>query len=183
MASKQDVFEVLTILAAAYPRFVLAKETIHAYQMLLQDLDADELRAAAKDVATKRDFFPSVHELRGSVVEMRRRANRVPTAYEAWGQVLNAGTGTKKSVKEVEGGWAIVHEDFVFSHPLVEHVARLMGWPGSFPSVNNEMADRAHFVKAYERAMIDAMDDEITLPEVREFIEARQQQQLEDGDD
>jgi hypothetical protein len=184
MASEKDIFEVLTILAAAYPRFKLVKETIQAYQMLLRDLGADELRAAAKDTATKRDYFPSVHELRQAVVDMRRRTNRVPTAYEAWHEVITTGPEIRREVVETDEGLAIQSSRYVFSHPLVEQTARLMGWPSKFPSGEDSlMADRAHFLKAYQAAMVDAMEQEITLPEVREFIETRQQQQLEDGQD
>ena len=39
MANKQEIFEILTILSAAYPRFSLTKETVTAYTMLLEDLD------------------------------------------------------------------------------------------------------------------------------------------------
>ena len=182
MATKQDVFEVLTMLAAAYPRYKLVKETIQAYSVLLQDLDAEELKTAAMDCAAKRDFYPSVHELRQAVVEIRRKTNRVPSGYEAWGEVLAAGTGTRKEVEETDQGWEIIKTDFVFSHPLVEQVARMMGWPVSFPGGQTEMADRAHYIKAYDQAINDAMNNEITLPEVREFIEKGQAKKLEQGD-
>ena len=185
MATKQDVFEVLTILAAAYPRFVLSKETIQAYQMLLQDLDADELRAGAKDRATKGVFFPSVHELRQAVIDMRRVANQVPTAYEAWSEVITTGPEVRRTVEQLEDGrWTIKSSKYVFTHPLVEQVARLMGWPGKFPTGEDSlMADRSHFLKAYDQALTRAMEQEITLPEVRDFIEAKQRDQLEAGDD
>ena len=181
MATKQDVFEVLTMLAAAYPRYKLVKETIQAYTVLLQDLDAEELRTAAMDCAAKRNFYPSVHELRQAVVEIRRKTNRVPTAYEAWSEVLAAGTGSRMEAIQVEGGWAIEKKKYIFSHPLVEQVARMLGWPTSFPGGDTEMADRAHFLKAYEQQAREAMNHEITLPEVRAFIEKSQAKQLGDG--
>lgn len=182
MATKQDVLEVMTILAAAYPRFKLVKESITAYAMLLEDLDAEELRAAAKDRATKGVFFPSVHELRQAVVDMRRIANQVPTAYEAWQEVITTGPEFRRDVVEVDGKLTIKSSKYVFTHPLVEQVARLMGWPGMFPTGEDSlMADRSHFLKAYDQALRQAMEQEITLPEVRDFIEARQQQQLEPG--
>lgn len=181
MANKQEVFEVLTMLAAAYPRYKLVKETIQAYSILLQDLDPEELRTAAMDCASKRDFYPSVHELRQAVVEIRRQTNRVPTAYEAWSQVLAAGTGSRKVVEEGQEGWIIVEKKYLFSHPLVEQVARMLGWPASFPGGDTEMADRAHFLKAYDQQARDAMNHEITLPEVRAYIEKSQAKQLGEG--
>jgi hypothetical protein len=188
MANKEQVFEILTILAAAYPRFSLTKETIKVYAKLLQDLDSDELRAAALDCAAKRDFFPSIHELRSTVVELRKKSNQVPTAFEAWSELLQAGSGSRLEiveVKEVETSaskWGIRRNKFVFSHPLIEQVARQLGWPERFPTTN-EMTDRAHFFRAYDRAVDQAMDEEITLPDVKEFIESRQGKELESGDD
>lgn len=183
MATNQEVFEILTMLAAAYPRSQLNKEAVKAYTLLLQDIDFEELKAGAMDCAAKGTFFPSVHELRRSVVEIRRRTNRVPTAYEAWSEVLAAGTGSRKEVEEgPEGGWIIVEKKFVFTHPLVEKVARMLGWPSSFPGGDTEMADRAHYLKAYDQTANDAMNYEITLPEVREFIESRRFEELGPGE-
>ena len=177
MANKQEIFEILTILSAAYPRFELTKETVTAYTMLLEDLDTESLRAAAKECATKRTFFPSVHELRKTVVEMRRKGARIPTSFEAWNEVINAGPGSWKEVDETENGYEIISKNYRFSHPMVEKVARLLGWPARFPG-DNQMSDRSQFLKAYEQAVYDAMDYEITLPEVREFIESQRHKAL-----
>lgn len=187
MASKHEIFEILTILSAVYPRFTLTKEVVTAYTMLLEDLETESLRAAAKECATKRTFFPSVHELRKTVIEMKRKVSRVPTAFEAWNEVINAGPGVRLTAQLIEEGYEekgyeIIREKFCFSHPMVEKVARLLGWPSNFPSNNNQMADRAHFLKAYEQAMYDATDYEITLPEIREFIETQKHKEIEPGD-
>ena len=181
MASKQEIFEILTILSAAYPRFSLNKETITAYTMLLEDLDTESLRAAAKECATKRTFFPSVHELRKTVVDMMRKGARVPTAFEAWNEVVNAGPEFWKEAEETENGAKIVSKSYRFSHPMVEKVARLLGWPARFPG-DNQMSDRSQFLKAYEQAVYDAMDYEITLPEVREFIDSQRHRELGMGE-
>jgi len=180
MATRQDVVEVLTMLAAVYPRYKLTKETIAAYAILLEDLDPNELRAAAKDLATRGQFFPSVHELRSGVVRLRTLAAGVPTPYEAWAEVIN--TGPEIEIKldgSEETGWFITRSHYQWSHPLVELVARQLGWP-AFPSTADSlMADRAHFFKAYEQAVNDAMIDEMTLPDVKQFIDARRQHLLE----
>lgn len=184
MASENDILQILTMLAAVYPRFTLSKETVAAYAILLEDLDADELRAAAKDAATKSQWFPSVHEIRARVVDLRRQANQVPTAYEAWAEVINTGPEKRSQVVERDGKFYIEESKYVFTHPLVEQVARLMGWPSKFPT-NNEslMADRSHFLKAYDQALVEAMDQEITLPEIRDYIGARQQSRLGPGEE
>jgi hypothetical protein len=183
MATKNDVLEVLTMLAAVYPRHNLTKESVGAYAILLEDLDPDDLRAAAKDVATKSKFFPSVHELRSAVVRLMANAAGVPTQYEAWAEVINTGPAIDKRVEgSDDDGWAIVEEPYQWSHPLVEMVAIQMGWPSKFPTGEDTlMADRAHFFKAYDRAVNDAMDLEMTLPDVKQFVESKRMQLLEAG--
>ena len=186
MANKQEIFEILTILSAVYPRFSLTKEVVTAYTMLLEDLDTESLRAAAKECATKRTFFPSVHELRKTVVEMMRKGARIPTSFEAWNEVINAGPAVRRTAQLIEEGYEekgyeIIEEKFCFSHPMVEKVARLLGWPSRFPG-DNQMSDRSQFLKAYEQAVYDAMDYEITLPEVRDFIESQRNKELGMGE-
>lgn len=186
MANKQEIVEVLAMLAAVYPRHNMPKEAVGAYALLLQDLDGDELRAAARDIATKNKWFPSVHELRANVAKLRARAVGIPTAYEAWAEVINTGPEIQVGLEgSDEDGWEIVRRQYQWSHPIVEQVARLMGWPSKFPSGQDTlMADRAHFFKAYERAIQDAMDDEITLPEIQDYIESKRTElMLEAGDD
>jgi hypothetical protein len=186
MATKQEIVEVLAMLAAVYPRHDMPKEAVGAYALLLQDLDGEELRASARDIATKSKWFPSVHELRANVAKLRARAVGIPTAYEAWAEVINTGPEIQLSTVETDqGDWTIKRTPYQWSHPIVEQVARLMGWPSKFPSGQDTlMADRAHFFKAYDRAIQDAMDDEITLPEIQDYIESKRSElMLEAGDD
>jgi hypothetical protein len=184
MASQQDVLEVLTMLAAVYPRFTLTKESVGAYAILLEDLDPNDLRAAAKDVATKSKWFPSVHELRAAVVRLAANAAGVPTTFEAWAEVISTGPPIRRWVEDNEDGQGVIKsEPYQWSHPIVEHVAIQLGWPKFPANEDSLMADRAHFLKAYDRAVINAMEDEITLPEVREFIEAKRQGLLESGEE
>lgn len=184
MANNQDVLEVLTMLAAVYPRFTLTKETVGAYAILLEDLDPNDLRAAAKDVATKSKWFPSVHELRAAIVRLMANAAGVPTTYEAWSEVINTGPPIAKGLDgSDEDGWTIVETPYKWSHQIVEMVAVQLGWPSKFPSGQDSlMADRAHFFKAYDQAVGDAMDHEMTLPEVKRFVEAKRQILLEAGE-
>ena len=183
MATKEEITEILIILSASYPRFKLEKETVRAYVMFLEDLDIRDLKAAAKECATKRVFFPSVHELRKTVIEIRRKASRVPTAFEAWNEVMNTGPHRWKDTEEVEGGYAIVEKEYRFTHPLVEKVARLLGWPSKFPlNENSLMSDRSQFLKAYEQELQKMIDYELMLPEVREYISSHRHLGLEAGD-
>ena len=182
MANEDEITKVLAMLNAAYPRFKLTEETITVYIHLLGDLTAEDLQMAAVHCATNKIFFPSVHELRQAVVELKRKSSKIPSSYEAWIEVVsNRQSHWSEAVENEDGSYSITQKSFEFSHPIVEKVAREMGWPGRFPGIN-EMADRSHFVKAYELAISDVVDYELMLPEVREYINAQTYKQLEDGD-
>ena len=177
MATKHEITGILSILSASYPRFKMEKETVATYVLLLKDIPADELKIAALDCATKRDFFPSVHELRETVINLRRRSAKLPTSYEAWNEVISVGRGYWAEAVMVEDGYAIEHKSYEWTHPVVEKVARLLGWPKKFPG-ENLVADRANFIKAYDQTINNAVDYEITIPEVKQFIESKQPSQL-----
>jgi hypothetical protein len=181
MANDDEITKVLAMLNAAYPRFKLTEETITVYIRLLQDLSAEDLQVAAVHCATNNTFFPSVHELRQAVIDLRRSSGNIPSPYEAWIEVsTNRQSHWSEAVENEDGSYSLIQKKHEFSHPIVEKVAREMGWPGRFPGIN-EMADRSHFVKAYEAAIGDVMDYELMLPEVREYIEGQRYRELEAG--
>jgi hypothetical protein len=184
MANDDEITRVLAMLNAAYPRFELTEETITVYIRLLGDLSAEDLQMAAVQVASDNTFFPSVHELRKAVVDLKRKSGNIPSSYEAWVEVS---TNTKESwsaaAENEDGSYSIIEHTYTFSHPLVEKVAREMGWPDRFPGgVGERMADRSHFIKAYEAAVRDVVDYEMMLPEVREYISTPRFRELGAGD-
>ena len=174
MQNKAEFVKVLALLAAAYPRFTLTKETTEVYSQLLADIPVETLKVAALHCATENDFFPSVHELRKSVGEIARKANNIPSAYEAWQDLRKAGRGSWKEAVEYNGQHYIQEHTYEFIHPLVKHVAQLLGWPSEFPG-DNPVADRAHFFKAYDQTVNGVLEDETMLPEIRGFIDRQRQ--------
>src|SRR3990167_10036937 len=126
MSKKTEFVKVLAMLAAAYPRFTMTEETTEVYAQLLADIPIETLRAAALSCATTRDFFPSVHELRQAVAELARKANSIPSAYEAWQDLKKAGRGFYKEVIERDGDYFIEPVIYEFIHPVVKHVAELL---------------------------------------------------------
>lgn len=172
MATETEIAQILVVLAASYPRFELKKETVAAYVEFLHDLPADELRMAARDCAVSKDFFPSVHELRQAVAEMHREKMGVPSAFDAWQEVCgHPKDGLSRRVLENAGGWVIEESVMSWSHPLVERVAVQMGWP-RFPTSEEIGVDRAHFFKAYDYAVGQALKENVRLPEVAAYIGA-----------
>lgn len=171
MTTNAEISEILAMLGAAYPRFKLTKEAVTVYARLLQDIPADELRAAALKCATGNDFFPSVHELRQAIAELKREAQKIPSAYEAWSFVKDKPHyEIMKRVEEHDGKFYMVEFPVTWEHPFVEHVARLLGWPDSFPG-DNPVADRAHFFKAYEHELGREIESSVQLPELTQFVE------------
>jgi hypothetical protein len=182
MASSEDVIEILAMLGAAYPRFSPTKETVQVYTQLLADLPADYLRAAAMQCATSGDFFPSVHELRRAASDLQRGVLKVPEVYEAWEEVIQRAHETMTYFGHNEDGeWVEKNEEYQWSHPVVKRVAESLGWPRFFPG-ENLSTDRAHFFKMYEAAMRKFTDENLMLPEVRQFIESRHELELGAGD-
>lgn len=179
MATKSEITQILAILGATYPRFTLTTEVIAAYVMFLKDIPADALKAAALRCAASLDFFPSVHELRQAVADNWRKAQRIPSALEAWQEVNNARPEVSW-VEEVDGKFYINKKTYEWSHPMVERVAKLLGWPKDFPG-DVPGVDRAHFFKAYDATVGDALEETMRLPEVAAFIENNSVAKLEPG--
>ncbi len=179
MATKPDVNRIMTMLAMAYPRFSLPKETIAVYARLLEDIPVDELEAAGLHCATTLEFFPSVHELRAAVSDLRRLAARIPNTFEAWADLSRAGNGEWSTIEQEDGKNYITRHIYQFLHPLVQDAAQMLGWPRSFPG-DNPVADRAHFFKVYEQLVAEALAADARLPAIQNFID-RSILQLQEG--
>lgn len=173
MASKQEVAAVLAILSAAYPRFTLTEQTVQTYYALLKDIEVDRLHVAAKRCASTQEFFPTVYELRRAVAEILREAQHLPSAFAAWEETINFPKDgfTSQVIEEEKDGAKFVIEKRrqAWSHPLVELVAKQLGWP-QFPG-ENISTDRAHYFRAYEYALDAALRECVQLPEVRTYIQ------------
>lgn len=178
MASQLEVAQVVAMIGSAYPNFSPNKETVSVYYELLKDLPLDLLRAAALQCCAEsgRKFAPSVGELRGAAAEINRKAENIPSALEAWREVCKApkAGGVREFSDEIDehGRMVFVWHEYKWSHPLVEKIARLLGFP-DFPNSDNESVDRAHFFKQYEQALKNCIDEAIELPEVTRYIENR----------
>jgi hypothetical protein len=167
----QDRFtNFLYRLSARWPRYKLTEYTIMAYTMDLAHIPIELLEVAERQCATKYTFFPAVHEILAEVAELQRKQNAVPTAYEAWEDLVKGRRGKWKECIEENGQWFIEEREYKFIHPLVTRVAEMLGWPDGFPT-DNPVADRAHYFKAYEQTLSDLVNDQMMHPEVRQFLE------------
>jgi hypothetical protein len=65
-----------------------------------------------------------------------------------------------------------------FSHPIIEHVARRLGWPNRFWS-DNLGVDRGRFISTYENEIKVMTGQAATIPTVRAFIQEQQADHVE----
>lgn len=177
MATKQEIMAMIGILSASFPRYQATKETLSVYEMLLKDIPGDELKAAALQCAIKCDFFPSVHEIRREVIGLKKRVMDIPSPAEAWKNLIDCrGSAKWREVFTDNDGNPYIDEVAYKFLPMVQEVAESLGWPHH---LGTDMADRAHFMKEYERKISEIMDEQTTLPEVNKYIESKKQILLE----
>lgn len=162
MATPNDIQQIINMLMAAFPNFKPNEMTPEVYWQTLQDIPTSELKAAVLHCVTEsgRAFAPSVGEIRGAVSVIRQASANVPGPYAAWREVCRA-------IVEIGS-----YGSPVFSSPLIERTVENIGWRNLCLS-ENQVADRARFVQAYEQLLSRAVAEDMMLPEVRGYIEAR----------
>ena len=163
MAIPSDIDQIVNLMKAAFPNFhpdeTLTKEI---YWQTLKDIPSDELKPAVLHCISEagRAFAPSIGEIRGAVSSLRRAAMNTHDSYSAWQEVLQqiAAVGSYGTPS--------------FSSPLIARTVRNLGWRNLCLS-ENQTADRARFVDAYEQLLERASREDMLLPEVRGYIERR----------
>lgn len=173
MAEPKDIANMTARLSAAYPSWNISALTNEVYYEDLKDIPADELMLAAQycRTDTKRDqrFAPSAGEIRKAAADLRRKAQGIPSALDAWDEVCNAKKPSEYKI--FRDGDFVEPVPYKWSHPLVEKIAKQFGWP-HFPKFENEGVDRAHFFKQYESASADTTSTMMELPQVAKYIES-----------
>lgn len=168
MADKKDIAAMIALLSAAYPNWNVSEYTVQVYYMDLKDIPYDELQIAAQHCRSEagRKFAPSVGEIRGAVMELRRSSMNIPSAYEAWQDVLT-------QVNEV-GSYGTPK----FKSEITEKVIKSLGWRNLCMS-ENQTADRARFLQAFEQLSERAEKEMMLIPEVRGYLEMNGAQLLD----
>jgi len=172
MASRTDIAKLISVIAAAIPSFKLGRgieaktrltEMVQAYHLLLGDLDADRLTEAAMHVISQGTFFPSAGELRRAYFNLEERASGVPTADEAWAEV--------KSLFHRGYSHYRPPTPETVSHPRVWKALQGIGGWRALCQSENDAADRARFIQAYETHTRRDQELSHMLPGVRQVIE------------
>lgn len=179
MATSKDIARIIAELSAAYPNWKSNEYTAEIYFQDLKDVDSDLLLLAARYCRTNmsRDqrFAPSAGEIRQTAGEIKRQADGVPSALEAWGELLHA--PKTEEYKSAGDDNVIEVIPYQWSHPLVRKVAVMMGFP-EFPDWERESFERTAFLKAYEVELQNYLKQNDQLPEVTRYIESQKDAQL-----
>ena len=137
--NRHEVFALVALASSSYPsmQYRDPKPVVEAWAMMMADLDAVVAKAAIIKVCRDSQFFPSVAQIVAAAQQLDPRAEKLPTAAEAWEEI----------------GRLIVrfgpYRAPVYSCDLVRRAAQAIGWLQLCTGENTE-ADRAHFLKIYE---------------------------------
>ena len=160
MATEEQTAVLVAMIGAAYPNFKATEMTLDVYYQTLKDLDYDLLKAATLHAIAqpRRAFAPSVGEIRGAVSDILQQSSHMPSSFEAWNEFLQQAR-------------AVGHMGTPeFSHPLVAKTVKVLGWRELCLS-ENQVADRARFIQAYEQLAERASRDMVMLPSVKGYID------------
>ena len=145
---------ILAQLFASYPNSNANEQTVAMYDRLLADIPDEILQTVVYHAISESKILPTIAEIRESAYSTTH-PNRL-TAIEAWETV-------KTQMRRV--GWVGTPR---FNDEITAQVVKSLGWR-YLCSSENEMADRAHFCKAFDAMAQRQETDAKLLPEVREL--------------
>ncbi len=173
MATRDDIKKAIAYLKLVFPNFnpILEGEpnSIDVYLDLLADLPAETLQAGIRACGSEieRAFAPSPGEIRGAAIKLHMKASDVPSAGEAWGEIIG-------SFERMPGGnMAGGGHTPILDHPLVRKAVHCMGGYSALSNdfFDNQMANRAHFLRIYGDLLETWKDDAAELPALTDYIQ------------
>ncbi len=165
MANRNDIKKIMAYMGMCFSNYhPILEGEINAVDVLLDllwDMDVEMLQTAVKACCTEagRAFAPSAGEIRGAASNLIARAAGLPTAAEAWGAVMDSFRRTSFNKPEL------------LDHPLLIEAIRCMGGLELIGMSENNMADRAHFLKIFEQLRERVIRETLELPAITEYIE------------
>ena len=167
--NKTDVVKMFAVIKAAYPSdpaFQQPKpDMVTVWAEMLSDIPYERIGAALKAHISSSPFPPKISDIRGWATV------KVDNTGEAWGLV-------KKAIRDY-GYWQ--KEAALASLPdEVRRIVVQLGWE-SLCTSENEMADRAHFLKVYQ-AYQERENRYSALPDaVRMELQSERRKELTSG--
>lgn len=172
MATQAEIAKIIAVLADAYPSFrpgrtggeveAKLKSMARSYYWALSDLDAGRLMQAAHSLVRTNTFFPSAAELARAYFDMADLAKGMPSAPEAWAEV--------KAL--FRRGFSRYNEPTAesVSHPRVWAALQGIGGWMALCDSENDAADRARYLQAYQTYTERDQELERMHPTTRKMI-------------
>jgi hypothetical protein len=186
MAKQITISDMLREVRAAYPNWKASEDTVKVWAVYLSDMDDALLVTSVRKFISSAEhaYPPSIPEIQSIAAQLVAEVNHLPGALEAWGEVCRAKMPSRTfmhcDTSIDPRGWLMVDDPpHQWSHPLVETCALRFGWP-RFPSEENEAADRAHFMRAFDEVVKNEIARENRLPQITQFVEAQRSLLAED---
>jgi hypothetical protein len=143
-------------LFAAYPHAQATVETIAVYDRLLADIPATDLQVVVEQAIAECKFVPTVAEIREKWLALASAANPHSSG-EGWAELQ------KQILRTGHSG--VPH----FSDAITAQVVKQMGWRELCLS-ENQVADRAHFLRLYEEVVKQKAEVKRLLPQARQLV-------------
>lgn len=139
--TKKETYKILTMLEVAYDRFEVSgmPTKMELWHEMLSDLDYRLALTVVKKHISEEHFPPTIASIRKNVAEITNPGTQM-TADQGWGEITKA--IRKYGIYQEE-------EALASMSPLTARIAKNMNWKEICMS-ENQMADRAHFIKMFE---------------------------------
>ena len=202
MANKKTVMGLIAILEETYQlKEKLTKGTAKLWVDLFSDIPDKLLSLSTKQHIAVSKWFPKPSELLDVCRQLGNFGNEAPPAIIAWGEVqsilkngnkCNEWKELRKTIDTSKDEYAVAFESIehnkkcdicsgksgpVFSHPVITQTVEALGWDYLRMSIT-QMADRAHFLKAYDQLKNRQEDNDKLLPEIKELAESMRVKKL-----
>lgn len=152
-----DISFVLKQLFAAYPGNKATEGTVAIYFRLLADIPPESLQTVVDQCIATCKFLPTVAEIRDEWHNLTRKIGQL-SATEAWASVLS-------EIRRI--GYIGVP---YFTDALTAQVVKTLGWRELCAS-ENQVADRAHFMRMYEQLVTRDTQVRKLLPQALDMAE------------
>ncbi len=149
MDARLEVKKLLLKMSLAYPHSNIPEETVDVYTDALEHVPLEWLKPALVQASLLSEFFPTLHRIREVLTDMM--FGKVLLAEEAWAVVMKHLTGDAQPIAE----------------PLIEKAVDAIGGWWYLRQSDNQMADRAQFMKIYGAFRERERQTILATPDVR----------------
>ena len=131
--TRDEVAQILALIKIAFPASTESREKLDLWHALISDIPFADAKKALYYVLNTNKFEPRPADIRGAITKLE--ISGVPTAEQAWGEVLRKANIYAKHIE--------------WSHPLIAEAVQIIGLRTICESETIGV-ERAHFFKAYE---------------------------------